>query len=63
MQALEDISTYKQQALPRIKQTIAEFQAIADEGQKRVDQLEARDKQLLEAGVGDHQLEAGKSAQ
>ena len=63
MQALEDISTYKQQALPRIKQTIAEFQAIADEGQKRVDQLEARDKQLLEAGVGDHQLEAGQSAQ
>ncbi len=62
MQALEDISTYKQQALPRIKQTIAEFQAIAEEGQKHVDRLEARDKQLLEAGVGEHQLEAGKGA-
>ncbi len=65
IQALEDISTYKQQALPRIKQTIAEFQAIADEGQKHIDRLEARDKQLLEAGVsdrvGDKQLEAGKS--
>ena len=66
IQALEDISTYKQQALPRIKQTIAEFQAIAAEGQKHVDRLEARDKQLLEAGVSDRvggkQLEAGKNA-
>ena len=46
IQALEDISTYKQAALPRIKQTIAEFQAIADEGQKHIDRIEARDRQL-----------------
>lgn len=59
IQALEDISNYKQQALPRIKQTIAEFQAIAEEGQKHVDRLEARDQQLLEAGAG-QQLESGK---
>ena len=63
IQALEDISNYKQMALPRIKQTIAEFQAIADEGQKHIDRIEARDKQLLEAGVSDRiadkQLEAG----
>ncbi len=60
IQALEDISNYKQMALPRIKETIAEFQAIAEEGQKHIDRLEARDKQLLEAGVSDKQLEAGK---
>ena len=58
IQALEDISTYKQAALPRIKQTIAEFQAIAEEGQKHIDRLEARDQALLEAGLKDKQLEA-----
>ena len=46
IQALEDISNYKQEALPRIKQTIAEFQAIADEGQKHIDRLEERDRAL-----------------
>lgn len=44
--ALDDISTYKQAALPRIKQTIADFQSIADEGQKHVDRLEKRDAYL-----------------
>lgn len=58
IQALEDISTYKQQALPRIKQTIAEFQAIAEEGQKHIDRIESRDRQLAAAGGG-KQLEAG----
>ena len=52
LQALEDISNYKQAALPRIKQTIQEFQAIADEGQKYIDRLETRDQQLADAGVG-----------
>ncbi len=61
IQALEDISTYKQQALPRIRQTIAEFQTIADEGQKHLDRLESREKQIEAAGGG-HQLEAGKGA-
>ena len=61
LQALEDISTYKQQALPRIKATIADFQEIAAEGQKHVDRLEARDKQLA-AAKADKQLEAGKEA-
>ena len=46
LQALEDISTYRQAALPRIKQTIEEFQAIADEGQKYIDRLEDRDRRL-----------------
>ena len=46
IQALEDISTYKQEALPRIKQTVEEFQAIAEEGQKYIDRLEERDQKL-----------------
>ena len=46
IEALEDISTYKQAALPRIKQTIADFQALAEEGQKHIDRLEARDDAL-----------------
>ena len=51
LQALEDISNYKQMALPRIKQTIGEFQAIAEEGQKHIDRLERREEQLrLEEG-------------
>ena len=46
IQALEDISTYKQEALPRIKQTVEEFQQIAEEGQKYIDRLEERDRKL-----------------
>jgi len=55
IQALEDISNYKQAALPRIKQTIQEFQAIADEGQRYIDRLEIRDQQLSEAGASERQ--------
>ena len=46
IQALDDISTYKQAALPRIKETIQQFQELAEEGQKRIDQIEARDDAL-----------------
>ncbi len=46
IQALEDISTYKQAALPRIKQTIADFQEISAEGQRYIDRLESHDKRL-----------------
>ena len=54
LQALEDISTYKQMALPRIKQTIGEFQAIAEEGQKHIDRLESREAHLrLAEGEGE----------
>ena len=48
LQALEDISTYKQAALPRIKQTIEDFREIAEEGQKHVDRLESIDRRLAE---------------
>lgn len=40
MQALEDISTYKQQALPRLKQNIEDFRALAEEGERRITRLE-----------------------
>ena len=40
IQALEDISNYKQEALPRIKQTIAEFQELADTGNDYIARIE-----------------------
>lgn len=41
IQALDDISKYKQEALPKIEQTIQEFRAIADEGEKYIKQTAA----------------------
>lgn len=41
IQALEDISTYKQEALPKIRQTISEFQQMADEGEAYLKRLES----------------------
>lgn len=41
IQALEDISTYKQAALPKIKATIEQFQEIADMGNDYIARLEA----------------------
>lgn len=38
--ALDDISTYKQEALPRIAQTIQEFKQIAEKGEARLKQME-----------------------
>ncbi len=38
--ALDAISTYKQEALPRMKNTIAQFQTLAEEGEKRIRKLE-----------------------
>ena len=38
--ALDDISTYKQEALPRIAQTIQEFKQIAEKGAARLKQME-----------------------
>ncbi|MBQ7637830.1 MAG: toxic anion resistance protein [Clostridia bacterium] len=40
MQALEDISAYKQEALPRLKANIEEFRALAEEGEKRIARFE-----------------------
>jgi len=40
MQALEDISSYKQAALPRLKANIEEFRALAEEGERRIARFE-----------------------
>ena len=40
IQALEDISTYKQEALPRIRQTINEFQEMANAGEAYLQKVE-----------------------
>lgn len=44
--ALDDISNYKQQALPQMKAQILEFQLLAEEGEKRIQQLEKADQYL-----------------
>ena len=46
--AIEDVSTYKEQALPKMKETIDMFSDLADEGQKVVDKLETTNKNLLD---------------
>lgn len=40
LSALEDISTYKTKALPQMAQTIQEFRAIADEGERQIAKME-----------------------
>ncbi len=40
LSALDDITDYKLKALPQMHQTIEEFRAIADEGEKRLQQME-----------------------
>lgn len=40
LQAIEDVSTYKQEALPKMKETILLFSDMANDGQKVVDKLE-----------------------
>ena len=48
IQAIEDVSTYKEQALPKMKETIELFSGMADEGQKVVDKIETGNNDLLE---------------
>jgi uncharacterized protein YaaN involved in tellurite resistance len=40
IQAIEDVSTYKPQALPQMKATIDLFSDMADDGQRVVDKIE-----------------------
>lgn len=44
LQAINDVSTYKQQALPKMKETIDLFSDMANEGQKVVDKIETSNK-------------------
>ena len=47
LQAIEDVSVYKEQALPKMKETIVMFSDMADEGQKVVERIET-DNDLIE---------------
>ena len=48
LQAINDVSTYKVQALPQMKETINLFSDMADEGQKVVDKIETSNNNILE---------------
>lgn len=45
--AIEEVSTYKEQALPKMKETINMFSDMADEGQKVVNKIEMGNNDLL----------------
>ncbi|MFM5883585.1 MULTISPECIES: toxic anion resistance protein [Methanobrevibacter] len=47
IQAIEDVSTYKEQALPKMKETIVMFSDLATEGQKVVEKIETTNENLL----------------
>lgn len=40
MSALDAISTYKQEALPKMKETISQFKELAEKGEQQIQQLE-----------------------
>jgi len=40
--AIDAISTYKQEALPRMKETISQFKELAEKGEKQIQRLEFR---------------------
>ncbi len=48
LQAIEDVSTYKEQALPKMKETIEMFSDLDDEGQKVVEKIETNNENILE---------------
>jgi uncharacterized protein YaaN involved in tellurite resistance len=48
LQAIEDVSTYKIQALPQMKETIDMFNDMAHDGQKVVEKIETNNNNLIE---------------
>lgn len=48
IQAIEDVSNYKQQALPQMKETINMFSDMAQDGQKVVEKIESTNNNLIE---------------
>lgn len=40
MSALDEISTYKQEALPKMKETVNQFRELAEKGEKQIEKLE-----------------------
>lgn len=49
--AVEEVSTYKQSALPKMKETIDSFNQMAIEGQKVVERIETADKSKNESAI------------
>ena len=52
-EALDAVSNYKTKALPQMKNTIQQFRELADEGEKRIQRMEASDekrRKLMEEG-------------
>ena len=45
--AIEEVSAYKEQALPKMKETINMFSNMADEGQKVVNKIETSNNELI----------------
>ena len=56
LQALDDISSDKLEALPRMRQTIEEFRQLADEGTKKLDQMEEAGRFVLESPAEQEKL-------
>ena len=48
LQAIEDVSTYKVQALPQMKETIEMFSDMAQDGQRVVEKIETSNADLIE---------------
>lgn len=48
LQAINDVSNYKVQALPQMKETINMFSDMADEGQKVVEKIETGNNNIIE---------------
>lgn len=44
LSALDSISTYKQEALPKMRDTINQFRELADDGEKQIQRLEKGQK-------------------
>jgi uncharacterized protein YaaN involved in tellurite resistance len=47
MEALDSINTYKQEALPKMRDTINQFRELADKGEEQIQQLEKSHKLAL----------------
>ena len=47
LQAIEDVSTYKEQALPQMKETIDMFSDMAEDGQKVIAKIETSNDNLI----------------
>ena len=48
LQAIEDVSVYKEQALPKMKETIDLFSEMANDGKQVVEKIETSNNSLIE---------------